>query len=51
MAHWQFRERETARKWYDQAVRWMEKNQPKNKELRGFRAEAAELMGIKKRKD
>jgi tetratricopeptide (TPR) repeat protein len=47
MAHWQQREKEKARSWFDQAVQWMDKNQPNNEELRRFRAEAAELLGIK----
>ena len=28
MAHWQLGNKDEARKWYDQAVEWMEKNQP-----------------------
>src|SRR5262249_30049647 len=48
MAHWRLGDREQARKWYDQAVRWTEKNRPEDEELRCFRAEAAELLGIKK---
>jgi tetratricopeptide (TPR) repeat protein len=47
MAHWQLGERETAKKYYAQAVEWMEKNKPKDDELRRFRAEAAELLAIK----
>jgi tetratricopeptide (TPR) repeat protein/serine/threonine protein kinase len=50
MAHWQLGHKEEARSWYDQAVQWMDKNQPKNEELRRFRAEAAELLGIEKKK-
>jgi tetratricopeptide (TPR) repeat protein len=46
MAHWQLGDKEQARKWYDQAVRWMDKNKPQDEELRRFRAEAAELLGI-----
>jgi tetratricopeptide (TPR) repeat protein len=46
MAHWQRGEKETARKWFDQAVPWMDKNAPHNEELRRFRAEAAELLGV-----
>ena len=46
MAHWQLGETDKARKWFDQAVGWMDKNQPRNAELRRFRAEAAELMKI-----
>ena len=40
MAHWQLGEKDKAREWYDRAVQWMDKNQPKNEELRRFRAEA-----------
>jgi len=40
MAHWQMGNKEEARKRYDQAVQWMDKNQPTNEELRRFRAEA-----------
>src|SRR5882757_1697929 len=47
MAHWQLGDKEEARKWYDRAAAWMDKNQPKNEELRRFRAEAAELLGVK----
>jgi hypothetical protein len=51
MAHWQLGNKDLARKWYDQAVSWMDKNQPTNDDLRRFRAEASELMGIKKNKE
>jgi eukaryotic-like serine/threonine-protein kinase len=51
MAHWRLGHKEEARTWYDQAVAWMEKNQPKNEELRRLQAEAAELLGIEKKKD
>jgi serine/threonine protein kinase/WD40 repeat protein len=52
MAHWQLGHKEMARQWYDRAVQWMDKNQPALKqqhqeELRRFRAEATELLGIK----
>jgi tetratricopeptide (TPR) repeat protein len=58
MAHWQLAKeektsapqlarRQEARKWYEDAVTWMEKNKPKDQELIWFRAEAAELLGIK----
>ena len=46
MAHWQLGHKDEARTWYDKAVEWMEKNEPKNEELLRFRAEAAELLGI-----
>jgi tetratricopeptide (TPR) repeat protein len=48
MAHWQRGDQEQARRWYDKAVQWAEKNQPQNEELRRFRSEAAELLGIQK---
>ena len=44
MAHWQLGEKVEARKWFDRAVQWMEKNDPQNEELRRFRAEAEQLM-------
>ena len=48
MAHWQLGEKEAARKWYDQAVQWMEKNDPRNEELGRFRVEADKLLELKK---
>ena len=49
MAHWQLGNKVEAREWYDQAVKWMEKNQPKDEELRRFRAEASELLEVKEK--
>ena len=46
MAHWQLGHKDEARKWYDKAVEWMDKNQPRNDELLRFRDEAAELLCI-----
>jgi tetratricopeptide (TPR) repeat protein len=46
MAHWQLGEKDEAQRWYGQAVEWMDKNKPDNEELRRFRAEAVELLGI-----
>jgi Tfp pilus assembly protein PilF len=46
MCHWQLGEKDEARKWYEKATQWTEKNQPKNVELRRFRAEAEELLRI-----
>jgi tetratricopeptide (TPR) repeat protein len=46
MSHWQLGEKEEARKWHGRAEQWMEKNKPADEELRGFRAEAAFLLGI-----
>jgi tetratricopeptide (TPR) repeat protein len=50
MAHWQLGERAHAMTWYGKAVRWMDKNQPKNEELIRFRAEAAALLGVNPKK-
>ena len=46
MAKWRLDEKDEARKWYDKAVGWMDKYQPKNEDLRRYRVEAAELLGI-----
>ena len=51
MAHWQLSEKDKAREFYDRAVQWMDKNQPTNEELLRFRAEAAEQLGVKEKKD
>jgi tetratricopeptide (TPR) repeat protein len=51
MAHWQLGEKDEAGQLYNRAVEWMEKNQPDNDELRRFRAEAAELLGISEQPD
>ena len=50
MAHWQLGEKDKAREWYERAVQWMDRNQPKNEELRRFRAEARELLELKAKK-
>ncbi len=47
MAHWQIGQKEEARKWHYKAVEWMEKNKPNDAELRRFRVEAEELLGVK----
>jgi serine/threonine protein kinase/tetratricopeptide (TPR) repeat protein len=44
MAHWQRGESEIARRWYDKAVRWMDKYQPKDIELQRIRAEARRVV-------
>jgi tetratricopeptide (TPR) repeat protein len=46
MARWQLGQKDQARKWYQQAAAWTQKNQPNNAELRRFRAEAAALLGL-----
>jgi tetratricopeptide (TPR) repeat protein len=50
MTLWRLGEKEKARQWYGKAVEWMDKNDPKNQELRRFRAEAADLLGIREEK-
>jgi tetratricopeptide (TPR) repeat protein/serine/threonine protein kinase len=50
MAHWRSGNKDEARRWYDRAVGWMDKNQPKNDELRRFRAEASELLELTEKK-
>jgi tetratricopeptide (TPR) repeat protein len=47
MAHRQLGDKKKARTWFDQAVQWMNKHQPADEELRRFRSETAELLGIK----
>ncbi|MBI3464304.1 MAG: protein kinase [Planctomycetes bacterium] len=46
MTHWQLGDQEEARKCYDQAVEWMDKNKPRDEELLRFRAEAEKLLGV-----
>ena len=46
MACLQLAQNDEARRWYDQAVAWMEKNAPKDEELVRFRGEAAGVLGI-----
>jgi serine/threonine protein kinase/Flp pilus assembly protein TadD len=48
MAYWQLGDKPKARQWYDRAVGWSEKShlQPREEELRRFRAEAAGLLGL-----
>jgi tetratricopeptide (TPR) repeat protein len=57
MAHWRLGHREEARRWYDRAVEWIEKNRVEldkdrqkgldvQDDVRNTRAEAAALMGI-----
>jgi hypothetical protein len=48
MAQWQLKEKDKARTWYDQAVAWMDKNNPQDEDLKRFRAEAATLLGLPK---
>jgi tetratricopeptide (TPR) repeat protein len=49
MSHWQLNEKDEARKWYDKAVEWMDKNKPEDEKRRRFRTEAEELLGINRK--
>jgi tetratricopeptide (TPR) repeat protein len=49
MAHWKLGATDEARKWYDRAIEWMDKNAKGNDELRRFRSEAEELLAIKRK--
>jgi hypothetical protein len=40
-----------ARAWFDKAVAWMEEKQPEDPDLRRFRAEAEEVLGIERSRD
>jgi eukaryotic-like serine/threonine-protein kinase len=46
-AHWRLGDKEQARRWYERARLWMDKNMPDDGGLQRFRAETAELLGIK----
>jgi Flp pilus assembly protein TadD len=52
MAHRQLEHKDEARQLYDQAVQWMQKDHdPPGDEVRRFRAEAAELLGLNRGAD
>ena len=46
MAHWQLGNKDEAASWHARGVEWMDANLPDDEELRRFRAEAEELLGI-----
>ncbi len=46
MAYSGLGEKEKARRCYDEGVQWMEKKLPDHADLRRFRAEAAQILGI-----
>jgi len=46
MAHWQLGNKGEARRWYDTAIKWMDKKAPTSETLIRFRGEAAELLGV-----
>jgi tetratricopeptide (TPR) repeat protein len=46
MVKWRLGEKEEARRWYDKAVKWADKNKPNDEGLKRFRHEAAALLKI-----
>jgi Tfp pilus assembly protein PilF len=50
MVYWKLDEKEESRKWYDRAAQWVDKNNPRDDQLRRFRVEASELLGVKNQK-
>jgi Flp pilus assembly protein TadD len=46
MAQWQLGNKDEARRWYNQAIDWMDHHAPTSESLIGFRSEAAQLLGI-----
>jgi hypothetical protein len=44
--HWRLGDKDLARRWYDKAVVWMDKNKAEAEGLGRIRAEAAKLLGI-----
>jgi tetratricopeptide (TPR) repeat protein len=46
LAHGRKADKDQARKWFDKAVAWTKDKKPKDKELRQFWSEAAELLGL-----
>jgi serine/threonine protein kinase len=46
MAHWQLRDKQQAREWFEMATAWMSKNACQEENLLRFRTEASALLGI-----
>jgi hypothetical protein len=46
MGHWQLGHKDQARTWYDKGAAWMNTKGSQDADLRRFRAEAAQLLGI-----
>jgi tetratricopeptide (TPR) repeat protein len=44
IAHWHLKHESEARRWFDQAVEWTQRNKPDDPELQRFRAEAESLL-------
>jgi tetratricopeptide (TPR) repeat protein len=51
MVCWNQGDPEAARKWYNQAISWMQRHKPMDHELRRFRAEAEQLLGIRREEE
>jgi hypothetical protein len=46
MAHWRLGEKENANEWYNKAEQWRQIDRADDIELKRFRTETAELLGI-----
>jgi hypothetical protein len=46
MAHWQRGDKDESKKWYSQAIDWIDKYKSQHDDLQRFRAEAEDLLGI-----
>jgi tetratricopeptide (TPR) repeat protein len=50
MAHWQLGNKDEAHRWYGRAVERVDRKRPTSENLVRCRSEAAELLGVKKKK-
>jgi hypothetical protein len=46
MAYHGLGDREKAQRWYDEGAEWLRRHAPEHPNLRRFRAEAANMLGI-----
>jgi hypothetical protein len=44
--HWRLDQEDLARRWFDKAAEWMDKNKSVDEQLRSYRDETAELLGL-----
>jgi serine/threonine protein kinase len=49
MAYWRHQDERQARRWYEKAITWMDRNRLQDAELVRYRDEASELLGLKGR--
>jgi tetratricopeptide (TPR) repeat protein len=49
MAYWRHHDEPQARRWYEKAITWMDTNRLQDPELLRYRAEAAEVLGVRDR--